>query len=232
MRILIVEDDEALRDVTRRALASRGIAADTASNGDEAIDKLSINDYDVVVLDRDLPVVHGDDVCRHLVARDGRTRVLMMTAAIEVADLVSGLALGADDYLRKPFEVDELVARVVALSRRSLIARPPTLKWADLELDSARREASRSKRLVHLTRKEFGVLEALMAADGATLSAEQLLEQVWDEHIDPFTNVLRITMMTLRRKLGEPALIETVVGVGYRLSQPGAVPPPPVPGRS
>lgn len=226
MRVLVVEDDDALRDVTRRALAANGIAADAAGNGDEAIEKLSINDYDVVVLDRDLPIVHGDDVCRHLVAHGARTRVLMMTAAVDVADLVGGLAIGADDYLRKPFEVDELLARVVALSRRSAAGRPPTMTWADVELDSARRDVWRAGAPVRLTRKEFGVLEALLAAGGATLSAEQLLEQVWDEHIDPFTNVLRITMMTLRRKLGEPGLIDTIVGVGYRMSEPLRTPSP------
>jgi DNA-binding response OmpR family regulator len=217
VRVLLVEDDAALRDVTRRGLGAHGLAVDTAVDGEDAVYKLGHTDYDVVVLDRDIPKIHGDDVCRVIVGKNGATRVLMLTALGETADLVEGLALGADDYLRKPFEMAELFARVVAIGRRATQARPPELEWFDLRLDSARRSASRGNSALNLTRKEFGVLEALMSRGGATLSAEELLDRVWDENIDPFTNVLRITMMTLRRKLGEPAVIETVVGVGYRL---------------
>jgi DNA-binding response OmpR family regulator len=218
MRVLVVEDNESVRDVVRRALTGRGLAVDSTGDGADAMYKLTLNDYDVVVLDRDLPGLSGDEVCRRLVGGGFRTRVLMLTAAIEMTDLVDGLALGADDYLRKPFELDELFARVVALSRRSDAVRPPSLTWHDIELDSARRKASRAGSVLRLTRKEFGVLEALLSAQGGVLSAEQILERVWDEHIDPFTNVLRITMMTLRRKLGDPPAIETVVGTGYRMA--------------
>jgi DNA-binding response OmpR family regulator len=218
MRILLVEDDAALRDVTRRGLGAHGLAVDTAVDGEEAIFKLGYTDYDVVVLDRDLPKVHGDDVCRAIVSANGTTRVVMLTALGETVDLVEGLALGADDYLRKPFEMDELIARVVAVGRRATQARPPELTWADVRLDSARRVVTRAGTALALTRKEFGVLETLMVANGATISTEELLERVWDENIDPFTNVLRITMMTLRRKLSAPALIDTVIGVGYRLT--------------
>jgi DNA-binding response OmpR family regulator len=218
VRILLVEDDDALREVTRRGLAANGLAVDEASDGAEALDKIGYNDYDVVVLDRDLPVVHGDEVCRSIVESGTRTRVLMLTAAAETTDLVEGLALGADDYLRKPFEMDELFARVVALVRRAAPVRAPEMTWRDLRLDSSRRTVTRGGVPLKLTRKEFGVLEVLLAEHGATVTAEGILERVWDENIDPFTNVLRITMMTLRRKLGEPMLIETVVGVGYRLA--------------
>jgi DNA-binding response OmpR family regulator len=219
MRVLLVEDDEALRDVTRRALGFYGLAVDTAADGEEALFKLSFTDYDVVVLDRDLPKVHGDDVCRSIVGDgDGSTRVLMLTAQAETMDLVEGLSLGADDYLRKPFEMAELFARVIAVGRRAAQARPPELAWGDIRLDSTRRTVSRSDVPINLTRKEFGVLEVLMSGGDATVSAEVLLERVWDENIDPFTNVLRITMMTLRRKLGTPGVIDTVVGVGYRLT--------------
>jgi DNA-binding response OmpR family regulator len=223
MRILLVEDDDALRDVTRRGLGFYGLAVDTASDGEEALFKLSFTDYDVVVLDRDLPKLHGDDVCRSIVG-DGSsaTRVLMLTAQAETTDLVEGLSLGADDYLRKPFEMAELFARVMAVGRRATQARPPELAWGDIRLDSTRRTASRSDVAINLTRKEFGVLEVLMSGGDATVSAEELLEKVWDENIDPFTNVLRITMMTLRRKLGTPGVIDTVVGVGYRLTLGGA----------
>jgi DNA-binding response OmpR family regulator len=220
VRILLVEDEAGLRDVTRRGLALHGLAVDEAADGKEALYKLGYNDYDVVVLDRDLPHVHGDDVCRSIVASGSGIRVLMLTAAAETTDLVEGLAIGADDYLRKPFEMDELLARVVALGRRSASTRPPEMGWADIRLDSSRRTTSRAGVEVKLTRKEFGVLEVLMAGQGAAVTAEQILERVWDENIDPFTNVLRITMMTLRRKLGEPALIETIVGMGYRLTEP------------
>jgi DNA-binding response OmpR family regulator len=174
--------------------------------------------YDVLVLDRDLPGVHGDDVCRAVREEQAETGILMLTAAGALDDLVEGLSIGADDYLPKPFRFAELVARIRALSRRSVPSRPPVLHHGDIELDPARRTVTRAGGEVGLARKEFGVLEALMEADGAVVSAEQLLERVWDDQIDPFTNVVRMTIMTLRRKLGDPPVVETVVGVGYRMA--------------
>jgi DNA-binding response OmpR family regulator len=174
--------------------------------------------YDVVVLDRDLPGVHGDDVCRTVRAERPDTGILMLTAAGALEDLVEGLAIGADDYLSKPFRFAELVARIRALGRRSSPSRPPVLRHGDLELDPARRSLTRGGRAVELARKELAVLETLMEAEGATVSAEELLERVWDEHTDPFTNVVRMTIMTLRRKLGDPPVVETVIGVGYRMA--------------
>ena len=173
--------------------------------------------YDVLVLDRDLPGVHGDDVCRAVRDERPETGILMLTAAGALEDLVEGLSIGADDYLPKPFRFAELVARIHALARRASPSRPPVLRHDDIDLDPARRVVTRAGRPVALTRKEFGVLEVLMSSDGATISAEQLLERVWDEHTDPFTNVVRMTIMTLRRKLGEPPVVETVIGVGYRM---------------
>ncbi len=215
--MLIAEDERRLADAIARGLRREGMAVDLAPDGSEALVKARVVRYDVMVLDRDLPVMHGDEVCRRL--RDERpdTGILMLTAASALDDLVDGLSLGADDYLTKPFRFAELVARIRALGRRSVPARPAILRHRDVELDPARRSVTRDEREVALTRKELGVLEALMTADGATVSAEQLLERVWDEHVDPFTNVVRMTVMTLRRKLGEPPLIETVIGVGYRL---------------
>jgi two-component system, OmpR family, response regulator VanR len=169
------------------------------------------------VLDRDLPGMHGDDVCRTVRDERPETGILMLTAAGTLEDVVQGLSLGADDYLPKPFRFAELVARIHALARRASPSRPPVLSHGDLELDPARRTLTRAGEPVELARKEFAVLETLMDADGATVSAEELLERVWDEHTDPFTNVVRMTIMTLRRKLGDPAVIETVIGVGYRL---------------
>jgi DNA-binding response OmpR family regulator len=194
------------------------MAVDVAPDGPEALSKARIVRYDVVVLDRDLPGVHGDVVCKTVRGERPETGILMLTAAGALDDLVEGLSLGADDYLPKPFRFAELVARIHALARRAGPSRPPVLRHADIELDPARRAVSRQSRPVELARKEFAVLEALMAADGATVSAEELLERVWDEHIDPFTNVVRMTIMTLRRKLGEPAVLETVIGVGYRMA--------------
>jgi DNA-binding response OmpR family regulator len=217
MRILLVEDETELADVVQRGLSAAGLAVDRADDGGEALDKVELTPYDVIVLDRDLPVVHGDDVCRRLAG--GRARILMLTAAGEVSDRVDGLSLGADDYLSKPFAMTELVARVLALGRRVAQATPPVLTAGDVVVDSARRTATRSDVDLRLTRKEFGVLEALLSANGAVVSAEQLLERVWDEHADPFTNAIRITMVTLRRKLGEPPIIETVTGAGYRVAQ-------------
>jgi DNA-binding response OmpR family regulator len=174
--------------------------------------------YDVLVLDRDLPGLHGDDVCKAVRGERPETGILMLTAAGALEDLVEGLSLGADDYLPKPFRFAELVARIHALARRASPSRPPVLTRGNIELDPARRLVARADAAIELTRKEFGVLEVLMDADGATVSAEELLERVWDEHTDPFTNVVRMTIMTLRRKLGEPAVVETVIGVGYRMT--------------
>lgn len=178
---------------------------------------MGVNDYDVIVLDRDLPGLHGDELCRDVVACQPDVRVLMLTAADDVTDRVEGLGLGADDYLGKPFAFTELVARLRALGRRSREAVPPVLEWDQLRLDPARRGVTRAGRPVRLGGKEFGVLEELMRAGGAIVSAEQLLEKVWDEHADPFTNVVRVTVMSLRKKLGAPSVVHTVVGAGYRL---------------
>jgi DNA-binding response OmpR family regulator len=217
MRVLVVEDERLLADAVATGLRREGMAVDVAYDGTAADQRLAVNDYDVVVLDRDLPGVHGDDVCRDLVENRPDTRVLMLTAASDVTDRVDGLELGADDYLGKPFAFTELVARVRALGRRSREAIPPVLERDGLRLDPARQQVTRDGRPVRLGRKEFGVLEELMRADGAVVSAEQLLEKVWDENADPFTNVVRVTVMTLRKKLGEPRLVHTVVGAGYRI---------------
>jgi DNA-binding response OmpR family regulator len=215
VRVLLVEDEQPLAKYVAAGLRKHGFAVDVAFDGRAALDKCLVTPYDVVVLDRDLPVVHGDTVCREL-AEHGAARILMLTASGTVEDRVEGLTLGADDYLGKPFAFSELVARVRALSRRSAPATPPVLRAGDVVLDPARRMVERAGRLIHLTPKEFGVLEQLLAAGGAVVSAETLLDKVWDEHADPFTNAVRITVGTLRRKLGEPALIDTVTGAGYR----------------
>ncbi len=217
MRVLVVEDERVLAGGIAAGLRSELMAVDVTYDGDTALERLAVNDYDVVVLDRDLPVVHGDDVCRALVAAGAPTRVLMLTAAGELTDRVAGLELGADDYLTKPFALAELVARVRALGRRARLPAPPVLERAGIRLDPARREASRDGRPLALRGKEFGILEELLRADGAVVSAEQLLEKAWDENIDPFTHVVRVTIMTLRRKLGDPPPIETVPGAGYRI---------------
>ncbi|GAA3837937.1 MULTISPECIES: response regulator transcription factor [Amycolatopsis] len=216
MRVLLVEDEQPLAGYIVTGLRKQGFAVDLAGDGRTALEKCELTPYDVVVLDRDLPVVHGDTVCRRLADRGG-ARILMLTASGSVSDRVDGLFLGADDYLGKPFAFTELVARVHALARRSAPARPPVLRAGDVTLDPGRRTAERGGRLLSLAPKEFGVLEQLLAADGAVVSAETLLDKVWDEHADPFTNAVRITVGTLRRKLGEPPLIETVTGAGYRL---------------
>lgn len=218
MRVLIAEDERRLADAIARGLRREGMAVDVALDGTEALTKSRVVRYDVLVLDRDLPELHGDVVCRTVRDECPDTGILMLTAAGTLDDLVEGLSLGADDYLPKPFRFAELVARVQALARRSGPSRPPVLRHAGIELDPARRLVTRDGEAVALARKEFAVLETLMAADGATVSAEQLLERVWDEHVDPFTNVVRMTIMTLRRKLGEPAVLETVIGVGYRMA--------------
>jgi two-component system, OmpR family, response regulator VanR len=216
--VLVVEDEEVLADSIQRGLEWEGLAVDVALDGEEALEKAAVSTYDVVVLDRDLPVVHGDEVCAQLAARPEGPRILMLTAARSVSDRVDGLTLGADDYLLKPFAFGELVARVRALGRRSQPARPTLLRHGPIVVDPARHVAFRDGTRLSLTRKEFAVLEILVAADGAVVSAEELLEQAWDDHTDPFTNAVRMTVSKLRRKLGAPDLVETVVGVGYRLT--------------
>ncbi|GAA2104989.1 response regulator transcription factor [Actinomadura alba] len=217
MRVLVVEDERVLADAIATGLRREALAVDVAYDGGGALERTNVNEYDVIVLDRDLPKVHGDDVCRQLVGERYPARILMLTAAGELNDRVEGLSIGADDYLAKPFAFAELVARVRALGRRAATPLPPVLERSGVELDPARREVLRDGRPVELTRKEFAVLEVLLRAEGAVVSSEQLLEKAWDEHIDPFTNVVRVTMMTLRKKLGDPPVIETVSGVGYRL---------------
>jgi DNA-binding response OmpR family regulator len=221
MRVLVVEDARRLADAIARGLRAEGMAVDVAYDGTEGHQKSIFTRYDVVVLDRDLPGMHGDDLLGEILAAGDVTRVLMLTASAGIDDRVDGLSLGADDYLSKPFAFPELVARVRALGRRATPAVPPVLRVADLELDPAKRTVSRSGRPIELTRKEFGVLEVLLAARGAVVSSEELLERVWDENADPFTTTVRVTVMTLRKKLGDPGVIETVVGAGYRVPSAG-----------
>jgi DNA-binding response OmpR family regulator len=217
VRILVAEDERMLADSIAEGLRAEALAVDVVNDGDAALERLGVHDYDVLVLDRDLPVVHGDDVCRAVVESGACVRVLMLTAATSVPARVEGLRIGADDYLTKPFAFDELVARIHALGRRVRPADPPLLERAGIRLDPSRREVYRDGRYVHLARKEFGLLAELLRAGGTVVSAERLLEKVWDEHADPFTNTVRVTLMKLRRKLGEPQVIETVPGVGYRI---------------
>ena len=217
MRVLVVEDEQDLANAIGRGLRHEGMAVDLAFEGAAALEKGGVNDYDVIVLDRDLPGVHGDDVCRELIAGGRPARLLMLTASATVGDRVEGLELGADDYLGKPFHFEELVARVRALGRRSGSPTPPQLERGGVRLDPAQRSAWRGGRGLRLTRKEFAVLEILLAAAGAVVSSEDLLEKAWDENVDPLTNAVRMTLVTLRKALGEPPLIETVVGVGYRI---------------
>jgi DNA-binding response OmpR family regulator len=217
VRILVVEDEQLLADAIAEGLRRESFAVDVTYDGDGALERLGVNMYDVLVLDRDLPTVDGDEVCRQVTGSRPYTKVLMLTAAITVGDRVDGLALGADDYLGKPFAFAELVARVRALGRRARPAAPPVFERAGLRLDSNRREVQRDGHYVALSRKEFALLEELLRAEGGVASSEQLLERVWDEHTDPFTNVVRVTVMTLRRKLGDPPVIETVAGVGYQI---------------
>jgi DNA-binding response OmpR family regulator len=221
VRVLIVEDEQPLADALARGLRREGMAVDVAYDGDVGHEKAAVTRYDVVVLDRDLPGMSGDDLCAQLTQAGGTTRVIMLTASGALADKVEGLTLGADDYLAKPFDFPELVARMRALGRRATPATPPVLAAGDVVLDPARRTVRRSEELVELTRKEFGVLEVLLGAGGAVVSSEELLERVWDEHADPFTTTVRVTVMTLRKKLGEPGIIETVVGSGYRVPSAG-----------
>ncbi len=217
MRVLVVEDERNLADAIARGLRREGIAVDVAYDGADGHEMAFVTRYDVVVLDRDLPGVHGDEICADLVASGALTRVLMLTASGSVAERVEGLQLGADDYLPKPFDFTELLARVRALGRRATPAAPPVLSAGDLVLDQGRRAVTRGGKLLDLTRKEFGLLEELLKARGAVVSSEELLERVWDANADPFTTTVRVTMMTLRKKLGDPPLIETVVGAGYRV---------------
>jgi DNA-binding response OmpR family regulator len=217
MRVLVVEDEPLMADAVAEWLRREALAVDVAYDGVSALERLWTNQYDVLVLDRDLPGVPGDEVCRTVIDSGAPTRILMLTAAAAVRDRVAGLGLGADDYLCKPFAFVELSARVHALGRRTRPADPPLLSRAGIRLDPARHEAYRDGHYVPLSRKEFAVLAELMRADGAVVSAEDLLERAWDEHIDPFTNVVRVTVMKLRRKLGDPPVVATVAGVGYRL---------------
>jgi DNA-binding response OmpR family regulator len=198
-------------------LRKHAMAVDVAYDGDAALERLAVNDYDVVVLDRHLPVVSGDEVCRTLAESGAQPRILMLTAATAIKERVAGLGLGADDYLTKPFAFAELIARVQALARRARPASPPVLERAGIRLEPHRHTISRDGEHVPLSRKEFAVLAELLRADGGVVSAEQLLEKAWDEHIDPFTGVVRFTIMMLRRKLGEPPVIQTVAGAGYRI---------------
>ena len=220
MRVLVAEDDEILARTVADGLRLEGMAVDVVLDGGDALEHLGVTRYDVLVLDRDIPVVHGDDVCRAMAAGQAGTRVLMLTAARSVADRVEGLGLGADDYLPKPFDFAELVARVRALARRAVAPLPARLGHGDLSVDPARRVAVRAGRRLPLTRKELAVLECLLAAQGRPVSAEELLERVWDEAADPFTAPVKTTIGRLRATLGDPPVIETVRESGYRIGGP------------
>ena len=217
VRVLVIEDDEEMARAVASGLRRTQMAVDVAFDGTAGLERALLNDYDVVVLDRDLPGLHGDDVCAELVAAGCRSRVLMLTAAAAMEDLVDGLGIGADDYLPKPFDFPVLVARIGALMRRAQPAIPPLLRRGDLTLDTAQRRAFRGNRRMELAPKEFGVLELLLASQGRIVSAEELLERVWDEAADPFTTAVKITVSRLRAKLGEPPVIETVAKSGYRI---------------
>ncbi len=218
MRILVVEDEERLAARIAEGMRDQGMAVDVSHDGDDALYKIDVNgSYDVLVLDRDLPGTHGDEVCRRLADREGAPMVLMLTALSGTGDRVDGLTLGADDYLGKPFSFAELILRVRALGRRGR-AHCAVLNHGDLTMDTLRRTVHRAGRQIALTAKEFTVLQVLLAADGAVLSHEQLLERAWDEHTDPFTNTVRVTVNRLRRKLGRPDMVETVIGAGYRIA--------------
>jgi DNA-binding response OmpR family regulator len=217
VRVLVVEDQAEMAEMVAAGLRRAQMAVDVALDGPSGLERALINDYDVLVLDRDLPGLHGDEICVQLIAAGRRSRVLMLTAAADSQDLVEGLGLGADDYLGKPFDFPVLVARIRALARRTHPVAPPVLRVADLVVDTAKRRASRSGRSIELAPKEFGVLELLVASEGRSVSAEELLERVWDELADPFTNAVAITISRLRAKLGDPPLIETVSRSGYRI---------------
>jgi len=217
MRVLVIEDDEELAQTIAAGLRAAHMAVDIALDGEAGLARARVHDYEVIVLDRDLPVRHGDDVCARLVAAGGRSRVLMLTGAAEIEDLVDGLGLGADDYLTKPFAFSVLLARIAALARRSQPSIPPVLTHGDVVLDTGKRCAQRAGRPLALRPKEFGVLELLLAAQGRVVSAEELLERVWDEAADPFTGAVKITVSRLRGKLGDPPVIHTVAKAGYRI---------------
>lgn len=218
MRVLLVEDDLPLADATARGLRREGFAVDLAPDGEDAAAKLELVDYDLVVLDRYLPGLSGDAICQQLAGDGATARILMLSAACELDERVEGLLIGADDYLTKPFAMTELVARLRTLGRRVTRAAPPILGWGDVCLDPGRRAATRQSRPLRLTNREFAVLETLMLAEGAVVSAETLMERVWDDSLDPFSNAVRVTMFSLRRKLGEPPIIATIPGSGYRLT--------------
>ena len=219
MRVLVIEDDRELAEAIGTGLRLERMAVDLAFDGDAGLERALVYGYDVIVLDRDLPGVHGDDLCGHLVREGCRSRVLMLTAAATIEDRVDGLGIGADDYLTKPFAFAELVARIRALFRRAQPALPPVLQCGDLRLDPARRQASRGGEALDLGPKEFGALQLLLAARGRVVSAEELLDRVWDEMADPFTSSVKVTISRLRRKLGDPAVIETVAQAGYRIRE-------------
>jgi two-component system, OmpR family, response regulator VanR len=221
MRVLIVEDEPLLAGAVRDGLRLEAIAADIAGDGETAGELLGVNAYDLVVLDRDLPGISGDEVARRIVAAGTGLPILMLTAADRIDDKATGFGLGADDYLTKPFELRELVLRLRALDRRRARNRPPVLALAGLRLDPFRREVFRDGRHIALTRKQFAVLEVLLGAGGGVISAEELLERAWDAHADPFTNAVRITISALRKRLGEPGIIATVPGAGYRIAVDG-----------
>jgi DNA-binding response OmpR family regulator len=226
MRVLVVEDSRALANVVAEGLRDEGVAVDVAYDGLQAATKLDLNTYDVVVLDRDLPGLHGDILCKMIAERERPPMVLMLTASGSPAQRVSGLSLGADDYLPKPFHFPELVLRIRALARRQPTARARVLRAAGIELDPLHHSATRDGRRLDLSAKEFAVLEALMQAEHAVLSAEELLQQVWDENADPFTNTVHVTISRLRRKLGDPSAIQTIPNVGYQIARaPGEGPP-------
>lgn len=217
MRVLVVEDEPLLAEAIAEWLREDSHAVDVVYDGDAALERLAVHDYDVAVLDRDLPLVRGDDVCRAVVESGALTRVIMLTAAGDLGDRVTGLNLGADDYVTKPFAFPELAARVQALGRRARPAVPPVLQRAGISLDAPRCRVWRDGVPVSLSRKEFAVLHELMIAQGGVVSSETLLEKAWDEHVDPFTNAVRIVVLRLRRKLGDPPVVETVTGAGYRI---------------
>jgi two-component system response regulator VanR len=222
MRVLVAEDEIYLAEAVQTMLSREGMAVDVVHDGSDALQRLAVNDYDAIVLDRDLPGTHGDDVCRSIAAEGIGPAVLMLTASGHVEQRVEGLELGADDYLTKPFAFPELVARLRSLARRPRDAQPPVLEAGTLRLDPFRREVYRAGRYVKVSRKEFAVLEVLMRAQGGVVSAERLLEKAWDENADPFSNSVRVTVSALRRRLGEPTPIETVSGVGYRIPVPSS----------
>jgi two-component system response regulator VanR len=220
VRVLVVEDEKLLAESVKTMLSRASMAVDVVHDGGAALELVTINSYDAIVLDRDLPGVHGDEVCRRVNEMNLPVRILMLTAASRLDEKMSGFELGADDYLAKPFEMQELIARLRALGRRPAVALPPVMRFGDVTLNPFRREVHRDGRPKTLSPKEFAVLQLLMSADGGVVSAEELLEKAWDENANPFTNGIRVTVSTLRKKLGEPWLVATVPGVGYRMGAP------------